>query len=277
MKEKGYADVLNSDIQSAESSLCEKDSVCRECESFSYPLMEQFLSLQGEGFNTGKAAYFIRLAGCNVRCDFCDVKQSWNVADRPLASVGSIVDNARKHNAVNAVVTGGEPLLYDLNPLTRALKAEGICTWLETSASKPLSGIWDWICISPKTKRPPLEENMIYEEKFKIGLKDVWAKDEVSNIAILEYLEDIAAYHSDSVGIGVNTTEETHVNWLLLDWELEVLNRPKYGQVLEFSSIIRPHFGHPFCIFSTPFYYDYTTAICKIKTPFGVFKQLLFY
>ena len=74
---------------------------------------------------------------------------------------------------------------------------------------------------------------MIYKEKFKIGLKDVWAKDEVSNIAILEYLEDIAAYHSDSVGIGVNTTEETHVNWLLLDWELEVLKRPKYGQVLE--------------------------------------------
>ena len=172
MKEKEYADVLNSDIQSAEGSLCGKDSVCRECESFSYPLMEQFLSLQGEGFNTGKAAYFIRLAGCNVRCDFCDVKQSWNVADRPLASVGSIVDNARKHNAVNAVVTGGEPLLYDLNPMTRALKAEGICTWLETSASKPLSGMWDWICISPKTKRPPLEENMIYADELKVVISD---------------------------------------------------------------------------------------------------------
>ena len=74
---------------------------------------------------------------------------------------------------------------------------------------------------------------MIYKEKFKIGLKDVWAKDEVSNIGILEYLEDIAAYHSDSVGIGVNTTDETHLSWLLLDWELEVLKRPKYGQVLE--------------------------------------------
>ena len=74
---------------------------------------------------------------------------------------------------------------------------------------------------------------MIYKEKFKIGLKDVWAKDEVSNIAILEYLEDIAAYHSDSVGIGINTTEETHLNWLLLDWELEVLKRPRYGQVLD--------------------------------------------
>lgn len=74
---------------------------------------------------------------------------------------------------------------------------------------------------------------MIYKEKFKIGLKDIWAKDEVSNIAILEYLEDVAAYHSDSVGIGINTTEETHLNWLLLDWELEVLKRPRYGQVLE--------------------------------------------
>ena len=74
---------------------------------------------------------------------------------------------------------------------------------------------------------------MIYKEKFKIGLKDVWAKDEVSNIGILEYLEDIAAYHSDSVGIGINTTEDTHLNWLLLDWEVEVLKRPKYGQVLD--------------------------------------------
>ena len=74
---------------------------------------------------------------------------------------------------------------------------------------------------------------MIYKETFKIGLKDVWSKNEVSNIAILEYLEDIAAYHSDSVGIGINTTKETHLNWLLLDWELEVLKRPTYGQILE--------------------------------------------
>ncbi len=74
---------------------------------------------------------------------------------------------------------------------------------------------------------------MIYKEKFKVGLKDVWAKDEVSNIAILEYLEDVAAYHSDSVGIGVNTTDKTHLSWLLMDWELEVIKRPKYGQVLE--------------------------------------------
>lgn len=77
---------------------------------------------------------------------------------------------------------------------------------------------------------------MIYKEKFKVGLKDVWEKDEVSNIAILEYLEDIAAYHSDSVGIGVNTTDKTHISWLLLDWKLEVIKRPKYGQILEINT-----------------------------------------
>ena len=80
---------------------------------------------------------------------------------------------------------------------------------------------------------------MIYKEKFKIGLKDVWAKDEVSNIAILEYLEDVAAYHSDSVGIGIKTTEETHLSWLLLDWKLEVLKRPRYVQTLDISTWCR--------------------------------------
>ena len=79
-------------------------------------------------------------------------------------------------------------------------------------------------------------KEMIYKENFKIGLKDVWAKDEVSNIAILEYLEDIAAYHSDSIGIGINTTEETHLNWLLLDWELEVLKRPSTEEETYISS-----------------------------------------
>ncbi len=105
---------------------------------------------------------------------------------------------------------------------------------------------------------------MIYEEKFKIGLKDVWAKDEVSNIAILEYLEDIAAYHSDSVGIGINTTEETHLNWLLLDWELEVLKRPRYGQVLDIHTWSRGI--EKFYAFRDFEVYDEKNNLCAIAT-----------
>ena len=105
---------------------------------------------------------------------------------------------------------------------------------------------------------------MIYKEKFKIGLKDVWAKDEVSNIAILEYLEDIAAYHSDSVGIGINTTEETHLNWLLLDWELDVLKRPKYGQVLEIHTWSRGI--EKFYAFRDFEVYDEENNLCAIAT-----------
>lgn len=105
---------------------------------------------------------------------------------------------------------------------------------------------------------------MIYEEKFKIGLKDVWAKDEVSNIAILEYLEDIAAYHSDSIGIGINTTEETHLNWLLLDWELEVLKRPRYGQVLDIHTWSRGI--EKFYAFRDFEVYDEEKNLCAIAT-----------
>ena len=105
---------------------------------------------------------------------------------------------------------------------------------------------------------------MIYKEKFKIGLKDVWAKDEVSNIAILEYLEDIAAHHSDSVGIGINTTEETHLNWLLLDWELEVLKRPRYGQVLDIHTWSRGI--EKFYAFRDFEIYDEENNLCAIAT-----------
>ena len=105
---------------------------------------------------------------------------------------------------------------------------------------------------------------MIYKEKFKIGLKDVWTKDEVSNIAILEYLEDVAAYHSDSVGIGINTTEETHLNWLLLDWELEVLKRPRYGQVLDIHTWSRGI--EKFYAFRDFEIYDEENNLCAIAT-----------
>ena len=112
--------------------------------------MEAFYTLQGEGYHQGKAAYFIRLGGCDVGCIWCDVKESWDANTHPLKTIHSIVEEAKKNPARFAVVTGGEPLMHDLTELTDALHAAGFQTNIETSGSSPFSGNWDWICLSPK-------------------------------------------------------------------------------------------------------------------------------
>ena len=114
------------------------------------PLMEEFYTIQGEGYNTGKAAYFIRLGGCDVGCHWCDVKESWNAEIHPLTAADQIVANAEKHPGKAVVITGGEPLIYNLDYLTAQLQIRGIKTFIETSGAYPLSGSWDWICLSPK-------------------------------------------------------------------------------------------------------------------------------
>ena len=119
------------------------------------PLMEEFYTIQGEGFNTGKAAYFIRLGGCDVGCHWCDVKESWDAGIHPLTDAGVIVENASKYPAKAVVVTGGEPLIYNLDYLTTQLQQKGIKTFIETSGAYPLSGNWDWICLSPKKFKGP--------------------------------------------------------------------------------------------------------------------------
>ncbi len=132
------------------------------------PLMEAFYTIQGEGFNTGKAAYFIRLGGCDIGCHWCDVKESWNPALHPLTSTSIIANNAAKFPARAVVVTGGEPLLYNLNPLCENLKQQGILTYLETSGAYPISGNWDWICLSPKKFKAPMEEVLLLANELKI-------------------------------------------------------------------------------------------------------------
>ena len=114
------------------------------------PLMEEFYSLQGEGFHTGKAAYFLRIGGCDVGCSFCDVKESWDRNTHSLTSVDEIVQHVLEAKADSVVVTGGEPCLYNLDYLCNQLKDNNILLHIETSGSEPLSGIWDWICFSPK-------------------------------------------------------------------------------------------------------------------------------
>lgn len=175
--------------------------------------METFYTLQGEGFHQGKAAYFIRLAGCDVGCVWCDVKESWDKTKYPLQSIEEIVAKAKEHPARLAVITGGEPTLYKLEGLTSALKKEGFATNIETSGSSPLTGTWDWICLSPKKFKPPLPEilkkanelkiiifnksDFLWAEKYaaevsdfcKLYLQPEWGKAEKVTPGIIDYIK----------------------------------------------------------------------------------------
>jgi 7-carboxy-7-deazaguanine synthase len=132
------------------------------------PVMEAFYTLQGEGAHQGRAAYFIRLGGCDVGCVWCDVKDSWDVSKHPNVSIEEIVAKASSHPGTLAVVTGGEPLMHQLDALTNALHAAGFDTNIETSGSSPLSGHWDWICLSPKKFKAPLDEVIVKAHELKV-------------------------------------------------------------------------------------------------------------
>jgi len=132
------------------------------------PVMESFYTIQGEGFHQGKAAYFIRLGGCDVGCVWCDVKDSWDADRHPKLNVENIVGEALKHPARLAVVTGGEPLMHDCSALTADLHKAGFTTNIETSGSYPLTGIWDWICLSPKKFKAPLPEILPLANELKV-------------------------------------------------------------------------------------------------------------
>jgi len=144
------------------------------------PLVEEFFSLQGEGYHTGKAAYFIRLGGCDVGCSWCDSRFSWNPDLHPMVETESIIDRITKSGADSVVVTGGEPLMWNLDYLCSGLKRKNISTYIETSGAYPLSGEWDWICLSPKKNIPPVKEICIVADELKVIIQDktdfVWAE-----------------------------------------------------------------------------------------------------
>ena len=149
--------------------------------------MELFYSLQGEGYHQGKAAFFIRLAGCDVGCVWCDVKDSWDASKHPVLSVEEIVAAAAAHPSRIAIVTGGEPLLHQLGPLTTALRAAGFQTHIETSGSSPMSGSWDWVCLSPKKFKAPLPESVKAADELKVVVFNKsdfdWANSFVNDLA----------------------------------------------------------------------------------------------
>ena len=131
------------------------------------PLMEEFYTIQGEGYHTGTAAYFIRVGGCDVGCHWCDVKESWNADLHPPTSVEAIVANAQKH-AKTIVITGGEPLTWDMNPLTSQLKNAGLHVHIETSGAYDVTGTWDWFCLSPKKNKLPVESAYAIANELKV-------------------------------------------------------------------------------------------------------------
>jgi len=136
------------------------------------PVMEEFYSIQGEGMNTGNAAYFLRIGGCDVGCSWCDIKESWNADLWPLASTDNVIKNIEQCPAKAMVVTGGEPLQYNLNYLCSELKKKNVQTFLETSGSCLLSGEWNWICLSPKKNSPPLKEIYTKANELKVIIHD---------------------------------------------------------------------------------------------------------
>lgn len=159
------------------------------------PVMEEFYSIQGEGYHTGKAAYFVRIGGCDVGCSWCDVKESWNADDYPPIKVDEIIGRIKKIQIKSVLITGGEPLAFNLDYLCKMLKMENFTLFLETSGSEKLSGEWDWVCVSPKKQQPPLKEILDKANELKIIIHDLddmeWAERnaEMVNNNCLLYLQ----------------------------------------------------------------------------------------
>ena len=146
------------------------------------PLMEAFYTIQGEGFYTGSSAYFLRIGGCDVGCHWCDVKESWDVETHPTTKVEEMILPILEYPSDTVVVTGGEPLMWNMFYLTQSLKVNGLKTHLETSGSHKLSGEWDWICLSPKKFQKPLETIKPLADELKIIVKNksdfMWAEEQ---------------------------------------------------------------------------------------------------
>lgn len=133
----------------------------------SLPVMESFYTIQGEGVYQGSAAYFIRLGGCDVGCHWCDVKESWPIDAHPLESIDTLVEGVPTQCQI-VVITGGEPLMHNLKDLTEKLREAGFRTHIETSGAHPVSGTWDWFCLSPKKFKAPLEQSYILAQELKV-------------------------------------------------------------------------------------------------------------
>ncbi|MDG1023859.1 MAG: 7-carboxy-7-deazaguanine synthase QueE [Flavobacteriaceae bacterium] len=200
----------------------EKESITAVNQGLSLPLMEAFYTLQGEGYHKGSAAYFIRIGGCDVGCHWCDVKESWNASLHPPTEIETIVSGVKKHSNT-VVVTGGEPLMWPMDPLTDALREEGIQIHIETSGAYPLSGTWDWFCLSPKKNKLPTAEAYARADELKMI---VYNKDD------LRFAEEQAAKVGQECKLFLQPewSKRERVMPLLVDY---VLNNPKWKVSLQ--------------------------------------------
>ncbi len=184
------------------------------------PVMEEFYTIQGEGFNTGKPAYFIRIGGCDIGCHWCDVKESWNANQHPLVITKNVVKNVIDQKADSVVITGGEPLIYNLNFLTRELKRQGVKTFIETSGAYPFSGTWDWICLSPKKTMLPLQENYKLANELKVIVYNkhdiTWAEEQAKHVSndCLLYLQPEWSKVEELIPLIVEFVK-THTKWCI--------------------------------------------------------------
>ena len=192
------------------------------------PVMEAFYTLQGEGYFQGTAAYFIRLGGCDVGCVWCDVKESWDANAHPLLPIDELVTEAKKFPSRLVVITGGEPLLHDLTALTQALHAAGFQTNIETSGSSPLSGEWDWICLSPKKFKAPLADILQKANELKVV---------VFNNSDLKWAEKYAALVSSSCKLYLQPEwdKASGVTPMIIDY---IKEHPQWGLSLQIHKYI---------------------------------------
>jgi 7-carboxy-7-deazaguanine synthase len=172
------------------------------------PLVEDFYTIQGEGYHTGKAAYFIRLGGCDIGCSWCDAKFTWNRHLHPLVITDEIVRRALEYPARSVVVTGGEPSAYPLEYLCNRLIDNGVETFVETSGAYPLTGRWNWICLSPKRNSPPLDDIYPRADELKVIIYDsddlAWAEENAARVgkSCLLYLQpEWSRYEKNISGI----------------------------------------------------------------------------
>ena len=158
----------------------------KKISAFDLPLMEDFYTIQGEGAFQGTAAYFIRLGGCDVGCVWCDVKESWDVTKHPVVSVSEMVTRAQSSSCQLVVVTGGEPAHYNLTELTNQLQMAGLRAHIETSGAYDITGKWDWVCLSPKKFKPPVDGSFALADELKIVIYNKsdfdWAERHASRV-----------------------------------------------------------------------------------------------
>jgi len=190
--------------------------------------MEHFYTIQGEGYHQGKAAYFIRLGGCDVGCVWCDVKESWDAEIHPKLDVNNIVEIVNQNPKGLVVITGGEPLMHNLEALTSAIKQEGFQTNIETSGSHPLTGNWDWICLSPKKFKGPLPEIFAVAHELKII---------VYNKSDFEWAEKHAALVNKTCKLYLQPewSKASEITPLIVEY---IKNNPQWGLSLQIHKFI---------------------------------------